>query len=750
MTIYATPIKLDDVLVTVIAAGDTTKEFQKWWDTEEVDPDVARESDLMEHVMYDELNGFKRPVFLFSHSNDAEQKEFLDRGEIQEVGPYIAIERHKDMILDDTFEAELAAEKADTRTLAEVTGTDKEDKWDKGVSKHDMSVMKGAPTGITGDTSLGEGDLKKTIESEADDKEKKILESEGGEFNSIIYKVANKEVPSSLVTEMADKLEEQGELDETVAKLIRTKVSITGGDISAVASPADIKELEEAFAKLNEIALAEDDQEIGIMDQYTDANGDIQINARVYSDKDKTEIRKMRKEAKQESSKEKKKIRKAATAAGLDADQADTYTGVQDDGTVLQRDEKLNTVTEISTDGTTIVRDGDTGKELDEKGIRKKELEAELRELAGNDEADHGTHIEEAEPAKEQTEAEKIENPEEYVFAAMVAPEEDDDHAQGDSFVIFRKDYWEANKCWDDEGAVPQWLESMGFVQLTESVYEHQNADVDSARQTLLYKGVEEVPAILMDEDAIKDYGWVPNGIGSRAKIVKADENNVKPEDYYFAIVPPGFNGSDETAQIIGHETYVVTMPKAKFDAGVKPQDEGGWFTDEELDKFDWDCTSNSMYVMDGTVGDAHRALSDTGAKEDGRLLYAMGLKADTVPMDWPYHYKTTGHRKTNHDLFQDAIRIVEAAREQGFVLKDKDGEIDIPTAGLNVEDIAMTQKDSTAALKRAFGAEGTTDDKVTAIFDAAVDAAKETVEQSSIELGDLKVSAEIKALLGE
>lgn len=1035
MSVYAYNTKIDGDLVTLVPAADTVEELNKWWDTvhNKETQGYLTEAGL-DHLIEDELNGYTLPVCVFPHNDEKSRENFIIKYDLVEVGNYVAIDRQKDMVAERDYEANLAAEKADTRTLAEITGTDKDDEWDKQASEADISVMKGAPEGVTGDGSLGDGTLKKTKEAVAREKEDTILEKAGEELKSVMVHLASLNIDLDTVMAMVDELELDDDVSVILKKTAKDSTPIDKVHATIDASEEVLSEVRKAMKKCNEVAT--DEAVIGIIGNREDAEGNVHITATVATERDKKRWAKERKqdeakqdEAQQEHDVEKDKIREAAAAVGINADLENTYTGLKDDGTVIQRNDRLGIATTVSPDGDVEIKDVDTGAELTKKEIRAKELEADLKDLedinvdysvvtitdmakgyeadefdafrddvflpslssserkafdeaelkknfdelrastgsygesknpsdwvyalftvtnpwdisddteelgvyvamkddhcwdqscpisalyddpfSENSEGFHsstlsvedtrtalnklglveddefGDHINDccgvvkwhkAKPLSRKEELEdelkalttgdygeslvpsdwvytlitssdtdedpalsiyvalkddyrwdqgcsidavgdhfgsevsegcydsdltvdgtrntlnKIglveddafgqhiwdctyhdaggnygawhkstgetsqnkrsldedgdltnEDPSKFVFAVILA----DDDDLPDTVVLFRKDYWEANKHWDDSGDVPEWLDMMGFSDMATSVYEHNSGDIDAARQALIYKGVEELPEILMDKDAIKDYGWKPNAIGSRAKIEK-EEEKVNPEDYYFAILPPGFH-SDETTTILGQETFIVTMPKVEFDAGKKPLVDGGWFTEEELDKFEWDETEPSVYSMDMNVGDAYRLITQGGATENGKLLLAMGLDFNIIPFDWPYHYKVNGDRKTRNEIQMEAVRILEIAREKGIILSDDDGEITVTTMGIDQEAIAPEQEDISKAFRKTLGLnEKSTDPEliIKVIFDEAIKQTIQTIEDNNLVVDDLGLNDDIKSLI--
>ncbi len=214
------------------------------------------------------------------------------------------------------------------------------------------------------------------------------------------------------------------------------------------------------------------------------------------------------------------------------------------------------------------------------------------------------------------------------------------------------------------------------------------------------------------EKDTEEGSGKGFTGIGKRGKQASPtpdEKKGPKPEDYYFAVIPPGFKG-DPDMPILGQISYIVVMPKEDFNNGVSPSDKGGWFEQELLDKWGWTEIENSVFEIHAKIGTVVHGILDLGAVENGKLLTVMGADLSEISFDWPYQYHKSGRRKTKNDLYVEACRILKIARDQGLKLVDEQGEVTLGIAGVKEEDVSEPQLDVTEELKKMLGAEGKSD----------------------------------------
>jgi hypothetical protein len=569
MTVYAWKTELDDALVTAIVAGDYTHEFDRF--AAQFPEDGSGENFTNAHItepLENMMNGWgklRRPVLVLTHSSEEQRDVFIASQQLTVVQSNQAIDRQYNMICEEEEAAAEAARKADKRTIAEITGTAENDRWDRQVSENDMSVMTAAPKNITGQGNVTTG---------------------------------------------------------TTGELKKTKEQIEREQQEAIESGLGVRK-------------------IGV-----DADGNVEVDIDVFNETDRKRVADMRREALDERAQEKQRIRDAAAAVGLDADAPDTQTGVQRDGTVVQVNKRLGTLTTVFTNGTRVVKDLSTGEELSDIDLKRKELEAQIKELGG-------------EPQPKQEEAPQRMNP-------------------------------------------------------SVKVNTHSGETIE-----------EETDEEETDEGASSTSPASGSGQINRDKPKKSE---IDPEDYYFAVCPPGFRG-DEIEAILGQASWVVIMLKKDFDEGKLPTDKGGWFDAEQLETIglsaaphevdrkpvDIEEVENSIYRFDCGIGDTYRALRNAGCADNGKLLIALGLDVDTVPFTWPYQYKKNGMRKTQQDLYVESCRILQAARDQGVKLADEAGELGHIVADVDHGAIAPAQQDITAELKKLLNAEGTTEESTKA-----------------------------------
>lgn len=120
--------------VTVVGAALSKAEFQAWFEAATTaDGDKlyveVQETDMMMHLTDDEFQPFSASVFIFQHTDAAQQEAFIAKHEIL-IGTHArCVDRNSDMVNYDAPDPWLNTD--DTRTIAEIHGLDKEDRWDK-------------------------------------------------------------------------------------------------------------------------------------------------------------------------------------------------------------------------------------------------------------------------------------------------------------------------------------------------------------------------------------------------------------------------------------------------------------------------------------------------------------------------------------------------------------------------------------------------------------------------------------------
>lgn len=124
---------------TIVAAASTLAEYDNFYASvvsDHAGEDGAfyvseRQPDIMEMMTDPYIGKFKKPPYIFSHLSPSQREEFANRYALQVIGKNALISKAEDMLADVLDRKAKAAGTADTRTIAEVLGIDKEDPWDK-------------------------------------------------------------------------------------------------------------------------------------------------------------------------------------------------------------------------------------------------------------------------------------------------------------------------------------------------------------------------------------------------------------------------------------------------------------------------------------------------------------------------------------------------------------------------------------------------------------------------------------------
>ncbi len=685
MTIYAWKHNIEGEIVTIIPAADSSPELKQWWDDhfeEGVAGDhytTVRMTEPLEHLFDDDLRPFKKPVIIVSHADDSQRDTFIAEHILEEVKSRVAIDRQEDMVYADKLESDLEAEKADRRTIAELTGTDKDDPWDTVPSKGDKNVMAGAPAGITGHGAQshgGAGKIKKTKEE--------------------LQKEAEKEEDPSLVVR-------------------------------------------------------------GIQ---VDDEGNINVDMTLLDDREKEIVREMRAKAKQEKLEREQKIREQAAEAGLDADKPETYTAIEDDGTIIQQDNRLRIIETVFKNGHRGFRDMDSGTSIDPDAVdrlrKKREAEAQIRDI----EVEEAREKQEAEEAAKRAEEEKSELQKKLERMRRGDKPDSESKPVKAPVDLLEELVNQINQEIAKGFPAGNVQRKVDELEVLGKLY----PDFASKLRQKIATGeiVKEVDALIdrKIDQLIYNANAIYGKLNPDAGVQTINTNRQKQKDqrrgdeFYYAALPPGALGTDENAALLGQEAFIVFMPKKEFDEGKLPQDTGGWFTEEELNKWaqktgiDAEEISPSVYRMDCSIGDATRHFRQVGAAENGKLLLALGVDISNIPFDWPYHYHPDGQRVTDNEMRVQAVRVLQIARDKGIVLDDDAGTVKSTVSGVDMEKVAPTQQDITGELKKKFGASGKTDDEIAVIMRDAVIKAKKVLDESGLTLDQLQLSPEVKALL--
>lgn len=694
MTIYAYKTLFEDKPVIAIVAADTVDEMNAWWKKNEKRSDVYLTDILMDHMSDDELRMFKRPVVMITIDNNDAAMISLKEGFELVQGPNAAKSCQENMILESKEIDEYSAKTGDRRTIAEVTGTTKDDKWDKAV---DETKTSHAPENVTGDGGQGGtvGKLKLT-EEKLEEERGKIVERK---TNKILISVREGRCSTHAVHELTNEMENDGTISDIVATSIRNSIPKLNDSkkevkrLNMAEMRQYIEELNSSIVNTAQEVIDADANSIGVIRKEQDAQGNIMITALHRSAGERADalrqITQHREAMKKQNAKDEIEIHRRAKEVGLDPLTPGTATSVLADGRVAQEHRPAKVVVMVAADGSERKYYGIE----EESEITVEQYDAKIAaadsEMATETETSHTETVENSneevdevdelgksietlrntideivqEPmlVVEAIEINPLEEPENWVFAVKG----DEDHEE---LVIVTRDYWEATGQVDDPGAHTQeWLNMNSYRYKGSGKWIYLNGSVTDGRNRLISHGCEELPSLTGElEEA---YDWT---IGKRGQRLFKDEEQAK--DYYFAICPPGFYAEEET--IFGHRTWLVMFPRKRFDNGENPAEQEDSISEKTLKKYGWESHGNNVFSVEAAAGQIAVGLLGKDATENGQLLYRMGLDEHTVPYDWPFQYKASGTRKSPNDFRQEAIRILEIARKQGIVLEDDQGVI--------------------------------------------------------------------------
>ncbi len=178
--LYGYRESVDNRIATIVAAADTMSEYDEWVGSLmaklpfEYFVELAA-SKLIDHLFRNELKGYKRPVLIVYHDDDARRDLFIQTWNIAIVKGQVARDRQKDMVWlkeqEDKATREMA-EDADAkgegreitgRTLEEIHNLVGNDPWDRRTPEqiaHDAEIRKQMKDAqkrgdISGDDSFG-------------------------------------------------------------------------------------------------------------------------------------------------------------------------------------------------------------------------------------------------------------------------------------------------------------------------------------------------------------------------------------------------------------------------------------------------------------------------------------------------------------------------------------------------------------------------------------------------------------------
>lgn len=115
---------------TLVVAAHTDLEFRAWYaqlmaSSSEPLYSAARETEMFEQMINDDWAELKTTIYEFKFDHDHSQAEFARLNDIEILPRANAIDKNQDMDYrsNDNYDTE-------TRTIEEITGTDKHDPWD--------------------------------------------------------------------------------------------------------------------------------------------------------------------------------------------------------------------------------------------------------------------------------------------------------------------------------------------------------------------------------------------------------------------------------------------------------------------------------------------------------------------------------------------------------------------------------------------------------------------------------------------
>lgn len=506
--------------------------------------------------------------------------------------------------------------------------------------------------------------------------------------------------------------------------VMSTPKGVTGHGAGAHGGEGKIKDGKENKNTDTDVDAADDDHVDSVMIRNTkvDNLGNVHVDIAVLDESEQEQIRKMRKEAKEEKNAKEQEIREKAAKVGIDADLPDTYTALEANDIIIQQNNRLQISETVLSNGHRIYRDLETGVGILEKDVerlrKKREAAAQIRDIEAEEERER----EEAEEAERKAEEEKSDlrkKLDKLRSRTTEQPKQEIDPAvRGEELMA------EINKELENGfssrvcASILQDLSNNNLIEddfatsVAGDFVENESDFTNPTTERKIRRNLLEA------NDIFKNLSNKKDGISINTNRQQKTQSKKMGDDYYFAVIPPGEANTDETTSILGQEAFIVLMPKKGFDnEGKVPGKDGGWFTEEELEE--WETKTNisveeiapSIYKMDCNIGDAVRHFKTTGVTEDGRLIIALGIDIENIPFDWPYHYKKNGRRITENEMRIKALRILQIAREQGIMLKDEQGEITGEVRGIDQGAIAKTEQDITAEIKKTLGATGTTED---------------------------------------
>lgn len=194
-----------DATTTIVGAALNKEEFQKFFEGATEHFVEKEESDLMMHLTDPEFEKFSATVYIFTHTDAEQQAAFIAQYEILIGTHQRAVDRNTDMVNYDAPDPYLDG--SDNRTIEEIYGLDKDDKWDK----------------RTDEEKAADEELKKQLDEmkkkgELSNDDSFSAPKKGGVYVNDIRATTNADGSVTVDTVLATKVEEGEKMDDPYAK----------------------------------------------------------------------------------------------------------------------------------------------------------------------------------------------------------------------------------------------------------------------------------------------------------------------------------------------------------------------------------------------------------------------------------------------------------------------------------------------------------------------------------------------------
>jgi hypothetical protein len=139
MSVYGLKESVDNRIATLVVAADTVEEYGKWYtDLQALEGDerLFEEeilSQVMAHLLEPVYKGFKKPVHVIFHKDEAQRDAFFEQQKLVEQKSNPARDRQADMLHrhKEAVREETESDEDRNRTIEERTGLDKVDPFDR-------------------------------------------------------------------------------------------------------------------------------------------------------------------------------------------------------------------------------------------------------------------------------------------------------------------------------------------------------------------------------------------------------------------------------------------------------------------------------------------------------------------------------------------------------------------------------------------------------------------------------------------